>query len=215
MKRASIAAVGFFAVFFVPMMAEAQKTETNCHKDDITGDVPCTTGPAQPKTVGEAIAKALAPKSASSPSIQQVQTGPPQISPEAVKELLAGMKKERDEKDTINFLLCRQNPKSNVTDYDGQAKSCDETIEYTKAFCAVNTAAERCNLARTKEEVQKAFAALVDEYNTNEHRHKAWEQSYFSEKFAKLTRWGCMSFPDMTLPQMDAGQHSCPNAPGR
>jgi hypothetical protein len=128
-----------------------------------------------------------------------------------VKAFLAEEKATRDAKDTVDFIYCRQNPKGSVAD-DGKQKPCAEVIEYTKAFCSVNPAEDRCNLARSREEVQKAFAALVDEYTTNTHKNRNWEQSYFSEKFVKLTKWGCMSFPDMVLPQKE-GMHACPNAP--
>src|SRR5690242_14890557 len=36
---------------------------------------------------------------------------PPQISPEAVREILAEEKRARDSKDTVDFIYCRQNPK--------------------------------------------------------------------------------------------------------
>lgn len=136
-----------------------------------------------------------------------------QLSPEAIKELFAQEKQQREAKDTVDFIYCRQNPKSGITDSDGKPKTCADVIEYTKAFCLVNPELERCTLAKSKTEVQKAFAALAEDYNTDPRRKKKDVQEYFDSQFAKLTRWGCMSFSDMSLPQRDGTMHLCPDAP--
>ena len=91
--------------------------------------------------------------------------GAPQLSPEAIKELLAEEKKERESKDTVDFIYCRRNPNGSMADSEGQLRTCADTIEYTKAFCSVNPEVERCTLAKSKAEVEKAFTALVNEYN--------------------------------------------------
>ncbi len=146
------------------------------------------------------------------------------LSPEAVKELLAEEKKEKDAKDTVDYIYCRQNAKGSITDYEGKPKTCADVIAYTKAFCLVNPVltepwliatpeAERCALAKSKAEVEKAFATLADDYNHDPRRNKRDLQMYFDSLFSTLTKWGCMSFPEMTLPQRDGTLHPCPDAP--
>jgi len=136
-----------------------------------------------------------------------------QLSPEAIKELFAEEKQVKDAKDTVDFIYCRQNPKSGITDSEGKPKTCADVIAYTKAFCLVNPEVERCTLAKSKADVEKAFVVLADDYNTDPRRKKKDVQEYFDSEFAKLTRWGCMSFPDMALPQRDGTMHLCPDAP--
>ncbi len=211
------------AVVFTTSTASAQtQTDTNCTTSPDYGvgrTTNCTsTTKTEPPSGGwlTGVSKALAANRAKAEAnrdhnAQHVQSS--QLSPEAIKQILAEEKKEREAKDTVDFIYCRQNPKGSITDFEGKLNTCADVIEYTKAFCSVNTEVERCTLARSKAEVEKAFAALVDEYNTNTHRTRSWEQAYFGEKFAKLTKWGCMSFPDMTLPQRDGTSHPCPSAP--
>jgi hypothetical protein len=198
------------ALFFMAGQASGQQSGTTTECEKQLDKLVCKTQ-QDPPSLAEMLdfskRKASRPQAAAAPS------GSPQISPEAIKQLVAEEQKAQDAKDTVDYIYCRQNPKSGIKQSEGQPKSCTEVIEYTKAFCSVNTEAERCNLARSKAEVEKAFAALVDEYSTNTHRNRNWEQTYFGEKFAKLTKWGCMSFPDMTLPQRDGASHPCPNAP--
>jgi sarcosine oxidase delta subunit len=211
------------AVMFTASTASAQtQTDTNCTTSPDYGagrTTNCTSTTTPPPPSGgvlEGINKALAANRAKAEAKRDQNTQQAhqaQLSQEAIKELLAEEKKEREAKDTVDFIYCRQNPKGNITDSEGKLKTCADAIEYTKAFCSVNPEVERCTLAKSKVEVEKAFAALVDEYNTNTHRNRNWEQAYFGEKFAKLTKWGCMSFPDMTLPQRDGASHVCPNAP--
>jgi hypothetical protein len=212
------------AVIFTASTASAQtQTDTNCTTSPDYGagrTTNCTSTTTPPPSGGvfEGINKALAANRAKAEARrdQNTQAGvqqAPQLSPEEIKELLTEEKKEREAKDTVDFIYCRQNPKGGITDSEGKSRACADIIGYGKAFCSVNPEAERCTLAKSKGEVETAFAALVNEYNTNPHRNRAWEQAYFGEKFAKLTKWGCMSFPDMTLPQRDGASHACPNAP--
>ena len=147
---------------------------------------------------------------------QNAQNGQqaPQLSAEAIKELLAEEKNERESKDTVDVIYCRQNPKGSITDFEGKLKTCAEVIAYTKAFCLVNPNAERCTLAKSKVEVEKAFSVLSEDYKTDPRRNKKDAQMYYDSLFAKLTKWGCMSFPDMILPpQRDGTSHPCPDAP--
>jgi len=198
------------ALFVTPWPAFGQQSGTTTECEKQLDKLVCKTQqnpPSLAETLDFSKRNANRPQAAAAPS------GPPQISPEAVKEILAEEKKVRDAKDTVDFIYCRQNQKGGITDSEGKPKTCADVIEYTKAFCSVNPEVDRCNLAKSKSEVEKAFAALVDEYNTNTHRNRNWEQAYFGEKFAKLTKWGCMSFPDMTLPQRNGTSHPCPNAP--
>jgi hypothetical protein len=204
------------AVFFTASTASAQTTDTDCTTNGYHTNCTSTTQPPPSGGWLTGVNKAMAANRAKSEAnrnqnAQGQQTS--QLSPEAIKELVAEEKKEREAKDTVDFIYCRQNPKESVTDSEGKLKTCADAVEYTKAFCSVNPEADRCTLAKSKAEVGKAFAALVDEYNANAHRNKPYEQAYFGEKFAKLTKWGCMSFPDMTLPQRDGASHSCPSAP--
>lgn len=204
MKNRGAILVLFLLVAACTAFGQQSGTTTECEKS-ING-MTCKTTPNPPT-----LAEILRPKKHTDQPQTAVAAAPSGLSPEAVKAFLAEEKATREAKDTVDFIYCRQNPKGNVTD-DEKQKACAEVIEYTKAFCSVKPAEDRCNLARSRDEVQKAFAALVDEYTTNTHKNRNWEQSYFSEKFAKLTKWGCMSFPDMVLPQKE-GTHPCPNAP--
>jgi len=196
-----------------PVFGQQSTTNTKCQVDG--KEVNCTSTSEHVPSWDETFNKwrNLGRRNSDQPTNAAPSASAPQLSPEAIKELLAEEKKEREAKDTVDFIYCRQNPKGGITDSEGKLKACADVIEYTKAFCSVNPEVERCTLAKSKAEVEKAFAALVDEYNTNTHRNKNWEQAYFGEKFSKLTKWGCMSFPDMTLPQRDGTSHPCPNAP--
>jgi hypothetical protein len=141
----------------------------------------------------------------------QSKAAPPP-SPDAMKELLAEEKQERESKATVDLIYCRQNPKGGITDFEGQPKTCADVIEYNKAFCLVNPEVERCTLAKSKAEVEKKFADLAEGYR-NDHPNRRSNQMYYDSLFVKLTKWGCMSFPDMALPQRDGTMHLCPDAP--
>lgn len=140
------------------------------------------------------------------------QSKPAQPSPDAMKELLAEARLEKETKATVDLIYCRQNPKGGITDFDGHPKTCADVIEYNKAFCLVNPEVERCTLARSKAEVEKKFADLAEGYR-NDHPNRRSNQMYYDSLFVKLTKWGCMSFPDMALPQRDGTMHLCPDAP--
>jgi sarcosine oxidase delta subunit len=212
--------VFFFRGTFCSAQTPQSKTETNCTTSPDYGagrttDCTSTTTTAPPPGgwlagINKAIAANRAKAEANRDQKGQ-QTG--QLSAGAIKELLAEEKQEREAKDTVDYIYCRQNPKGSITDSDGKAQSCGDVLAYTRAFCSVNPQAERCTLAKSKAEVDKAFAALLDQYNSDNHRNRAWEQSYYGERFAKLTKWGCMSFPDMVLPGPNGSSHACPDAP--
>lgn len=200
-----------------PTFGQQSTTDTNCMVNgQMVNCTSTTTNPTPPSggwLTGMTKAMAANRERAAANRNQNAQSGQqtPQLSPEAIKELLAEEKTERDTKDTIDFIYCRQNPKGNITDSEGQSKTCANVIEYTKAFCSVNPEADRCNLAKSKADVEKVFVAAADTYKANKRR--AGNDEYFADKFAKLTKWGCMSFPDMILPQPDGTSHPCPNAP--
>jgi sarcosine oxidase delta subunit len=206
--------VGLF-LMALPTFGQQSTTDTDCTVNDQR--INCTsktkTEPPPPEDFFTEFKRHQAEKRARAEANRDPQAEQAKLSQEAMKERLAEEKKEREAKDTVDFIYCRQNPKGGITETEGKLKTCADIIDYTKAFCSVNPEVERCTLAKSKPEVEKAFAALVDEYNTNAKRNKKWEQAYFGEKFAKLTKWGCMSFPDMVLPQRDGGMHPCPNAP--
>ena len=192
-------------------------TDTNCTVNGQMVNCKSTTTNPTPPTGGwlSGLNKTLAAnrEKANANHDQQAQNAQQtQLSPDAIRELFAQEKQARDAKDTVDFVYCRQNLKSDITDSDGKQKSCADVIAYTKAFCSVNPNEDRCTLARSKVEVEKAFAALAEDYNTDPRRKKKDVQEYFDSRFAKLTRWGCMSFPDMTLPQRDGTAHPCPDA---
>ncbi len=211
------------AAIFMASAASAQtQTDTRCSTSSDNGlghttDCKSTTEPVpQPnggwlKDVLDGLAAKQKRAEAKRENAQNSQQAP-QLSAEAIKELLAEEKKEKDAKDTVDFIYCRQNPKGGIADSEGKPKPCADVIEYTKAFCSVNPEVERCTLAKSKAEVEKAFSVLSDDYKTDPRRNKRDAQMYYDSLFAKLTKWGCMSFPDMTLPQRD-GTHPCPNAP--
>jgi hypothetical protein len=216
--KSAIMALALFVTAW-PLFGQQSTTDTNCYVNGQMVNCTSTTKTEPPpsggalgginKALAERRAKAEANRDQNAQNVQQTQ----QLSAEAIKELLAEEKKEREGKDTVDFIYCRQNPKGGITDSEGKLKTCADVIEYTKAFCSVNPEVERCTLAKSKVEVEKAFTALVSEYNANPHRSRSWEQAFYGEKFAKLTKWGCMSFPDMILPQRDGTSHPCPNAP--
>jgi sarcosine oxidase delta subunit len=210
------------ALFWTAVSAFGQDSTTNtdCNVYDQQVNCRSTTTTPPPPSGGalEGINKALAANRAraeanTDQNAQQAQQAP--LSEEAIKELLAEEKKERENKDTVDFIYCRQNSKGSITDYEEKQKTCADVIEYTKAFCLVNPEVERCTLAKSKAQVDNAFASLVNDYNTDPRRNKKDTQIYFDSLFAKLTKWGCMSFPDMTLAQRDGTLHPCPSAPER
>jgi hypothetical protein len=203
--KSTIITVAFFLTV-CPAFAQQSGTTTECEKS-VGGDrMTCKTTQNPPT-----LAEILRPKHTNQPQTV-VAAAPSGLSPEAVKVFLAEEKATRDAKDTVDFIYCRQNPKGNVTDGEKQ-RACADVIEYTKAFCLVNPEVERCTLAKSKAEVEKAFAALTDDYNTNPRRTKKDVQGFYDSLFARYTKWGCMSFPDLTLPQRDGTLHLCPNAP--
>jgi sarcosine oxidase delta subunit len=202
-----------------PVFGQQSTTDTSCYVNGRLVNCTSTTKTEPPPSGGalEGINKALAERRAKADAnrnqnAQNVQQTP-QLSAEAIKELLAEEKQERESKDTVDYIYCRQNPKGSMTDSEGKSKACTEVIEYTKAFCLVNPGVERCTLAKSKAEVDKAFSVLSEDYKTDPRRNKKDAQMYYDSLFAKLTKWGCMSFPDMTLPQRDGTSHPCPNAP--
>jgi hypothetical protein len=206
MKNRSVILVLVLVATACDVSAQQAGTTTDCD-EKVGGGVTCKTTQTPPT-----LAERLFPKHTDSKPQTVVAAPPSGLSPEAVHAILAEEKARRDAKDTVDYIYCRQNPKGNVADGDGKQKTCTDVIEYTKAFCSVNPAVDRCTLARSRAEVEKAFTALLNQYNSDPRRNKPWEQSYYGESFAKLTRWGCMSFPDMVLPQRE-GTHPCPNAP--
>jgi hypothetical protein len=111
------------------------------------------------------------------------------------------------QKNLLDFIHCRQQPNGVALD---KQKPCSEVFDYTRAYCVVNPEKLRCNLAKSKEEITKAFDALVSEYRADKYRDR--HSDYFGAKFHRYTEWACMSFPDLVVPQQD-GQHSCPDAP--
>jgi sarcosine oxidase delta subunit len=206
------------ALFLTAVSAFGQESSTNTDCNVYGQQVNCRSTTTPPPPSGgalEGINKALAANrarvEANRQNAQQAQQA--QASQDAIKELRAEEKKEKENKDTVDFIYCRQNPKGSISDYEEKQETCADVIEYTKAFCLVNPEVERCTLAKSRVEVEKAFAALDDDYSTDPGRKKKDVQIYFDSLFAKLTKWGCMSFPDITLPQRDGTLHPCPGAP--
>src|ERR1700680_574755 len=115
-------------------------TNTNCNVNDQRVNCTSTTTIPPPPSGGalEGINKALAAnrtrtEAKREQNAQQAQQA--QLSQEAIKELLA---EEKENKDTVDFIYCRQNPKGSITDNEEKQKTCADVIEYTKAFCLVN-----------------------------------------------------------------------------
>lgn len=204
-----------------PTFGQQSTTNTNCNVDGQQVNCTSTTNTPTPPSggwlsgVNKAMAanreKAEANRNQQAQNTQNVQQS--QLSPEAIRELFAAEKKEKDAKDTVDFIYCRQNSKSAVTDAEGKPRACADVIAYTKAFCLVNPDEDRCGLARSKKEVNEKFAALAKDFITDPRRTKKDQIEYYDVMYARLIRWGCMSFPDMTLPQRDGTMHSCPDAP--
>jgi hypothetical protein len=214
------AALVLIAFIFTSALSSAQtQTDTNCTTSPDYGagrTTNCTsTTTATPPPGGwlAGVNKALAAnraKAEANKDQKAQQAG--QLSPDAMKELLAEEKKEREAKNTVDYIYCRQNANGSLMDFEGKPRTCADVIAYTKAFCLVNPDVERCTLAKSKAEVEKAFSVLSEDYKTDPRRNKRDAQMYYDSLFAKLTKWGCMSFPDMALPQRDGTLHPCPDA---
>jgi hypothetical protein len=159
MKSLGIVLVSLFAA--VTALGQQSTTDTNCYVNGQIVNCTSRTQTEQPPSGGllAGMNKALADHRAKTDANRnqggQTAQQSAQLSPEAVKELLAEEKQDREAKETVDFIYCRQNPKSSLTDSDGKAKACADVIEYSKAFCSVNPDAERCNLAKSKAEVDK------------------------------------------------------------
>ena len=213
MKAVTVGVALFLAAISTFGQQSTTNTDCNVNGQQVNCTSTTTTPPPPSGGVLEGVTKTLADNRARAEARRDQSAQQAQLSEEAMREMLAEQEKEKENKDTVDFIYCRQNPSRDITNYEGKQEACADVIEYTKAFCLVNPDAERCTLAKSKTEVERAFASLVNEYNADPRRNKRDGQMYFDSLFAKLTRWGCMSFPDMTLPQRDGTLHPCPNAP--
>src|SRR5579884_1806203 len=116
-----IVAVGLFLAA-CPTFGQQAGTTTTCKKllDDRvvceTEQTPLGALDAINKALADRRAKAEARREQNAQNVSQ----PAQLSPEAIKELLAEEKKEREAKETVDFIYCRQNPKSSITNSDGK-----------------------------------------------------------------------------------------------
>jgi hypothetical protein len=191
-----------------PAFGQQSGTTTVCEKTSYPEGISCKTVPTPP-TLGEILSHRA---NSSQPQPSGTST-PTALSPEAVKAFLADQKATQDAKETVDFLYCRQNPNGGVAEYEGKPRTCADVVEYTKAFCLVNPEAERCKLAKSKAEVEKAFAFAIQSFKDDPRHTKKDTQGFYDEFFGKLTKWGCMSFPDMILPERDGTEHRCPDAP--
>ena len=183
-----------------PAFGQQGSTTTNC--EPTTSGMTCKTAPTPPT-----LADILSPKKDSNQPQPVATSAPTGLSAEAVKAILAEQKATQDAKETVDFLYCRQNPNGSVAEYEGKPRTCTDVVEYTKAFCLVNPEVERCKLAKSKAEVEKAFASAIEDFKNDPRHTKKDTQGFYDEFFGKLTRWGCMSFPDMILPQRDGSEH--------
>ena len=211
-KNIANLALVLVALVFTASAAAQTQTDTNCTTSPdygtgrTTNCTSTTTNPTPPNS--EWLAKALAANRAKADARRDQMAQQTQLSQEEAKALLAAEKK-----DTVDFIYCRQNQKGGITNSDGKPRTCADIIEYTKAFCSVNPDVERCTLAKSQAEVKKKFVDLAEQYKNDRRAKKRDCQMFYDSLFVKLTKWGCMSFPDMTLPQRDGTLHSCPNAP--
>jgi hypothetical protein len=197
------------AAVLLPLAASAQTTNTNCNINGQWVNCTSTTQPPPSGGAAQGIKDALDAHAA-----RVAASAPARIAEEKLRQdqaTAAAAQKARNDKETAQFLYCRQNP-SKETVVDGVTKSCADFIEYEKASCLVNPGKDICNLARSKAEVEKAFADLTDKFHSD-HPNRRSTQLYYESLYAKTTRWACMSFPDMTVPQWGGGQHACPDAP--
>jgi hypothetical protein len=199
------------AAVLLPLVASAQTTNTNCYVNGQYVNCTSTTQPTTPPSGGAA----QGIKDALDAHAARVAAGAPaRVEEEKLQQQradAAAAQKAVDNKETAQFLYCRQNPMKETV-VDGATKSCADFIEYEKASCLVNTKKDICNLAKSKEEVEKAFADLADKFHSD-HPNRHSTQMYYESLYAKLTKWGCESFSDMTVPQWGGGQHACPDAP--
>jgi hypothetical protein len=193
-----------------PTFGQQGSTTTECEKT--TAGITCKTAPTPPTSV-EALAEIFSRKKNTNEPQPAATSTPTALSPEAVKAFLADQKAAQDAKETVDFVYCRQNPNGSVTEYQGKPRTCTDVVEYTKAFCVVNATVDRCKLAKSKAEVEKAFASAIEDFKNDPRHTKRDTQGFYDEFFGKMTRWGCMSFPDMILPQRDGTEYRCPYAP--
>lgn len=204
--KSTVVALAIFLTA-LPALGQQSGTTTNCEKSSDGNQMTCkTTQTFNP-------ADFFSPKKNPTQPQPAAASGPTGLSPDAVKALFAEQKAARDAKETVDFLYCRQNLKGSVMDYEGKPRTCTDVVEYTKAFCLVNLEADRCKLARSKAEVEKAFASAIEDFKNDPRHTKKDTQGFYDEFFGKLTKWGCMSFPDMILPERDGTEHRCPDAP--
>jgi hypothetical protein len=187
MKSALVALALFVTAW--PLFGQQSTTDTNCYVNGQMVNCTSTTKTEPPPSGGalEGINKALAERRAKAEAnrnqnAQNAQSS--QLSAEAIKELLAEEKQERESKDTVDYIYCRQNRQSSIKDFEGKPKTCADVIEYTKAFCLVNPSVERCTLAKSKAEVEKAFSVLSEDYKTDPRRNKKDAQMYYDSLFA-------------------------------
>src|SRR6267378_6219299 len=145
------AALVLIAFIFTTAISSAQtQTETNCTTSPDNGmsrTTNCTSTTTPPPGgwlagVNKALAENRAKTGATKDQTQQAG-----LSAEAMKELLAEEKKERETKATVDYIYCRQNVNGSITDFEGNPRTCSDVIAYTKAFCLVNSDVERCTLA--------------------------------------------------------------------
>jgi hypothetical protein len=112
----------------------------------------------------------------------------------------------------VNMVYCKQNPAGSVTTSEGKDRSCADELAYEKAFCVVNSAADRCNLPASEAEVEKAFADLIEKYKNDPGAKRHSTQMYYESLFVKLRESGCRSFPEMTLPIWGKPDEPCSKA---
>jgi|SRR5580704_9221061 hypothetical protein len=206
--RTIVKATLIVGAVFLPVVASAQTTNTNCNINGQWVNCTSTTQPPPSGGAAQGIKDALDAHAA-----RVAASAPARVEQEKLRQqqAAAAAQKAQDDKETAQFLYCRQNP-NKETAVDGVTKSCAEFIEYEKASCLVNTKKDICNLAKSKAEVEKAFSDLSDKFHSD-HPNRHSTQMYYESLYAKTTRWACMSFPDMTVPQWGGGQHPCPDAP--
>src|SRR6266436_2046714 len=94
------------ALFSMAVQASGQQSGTTTECEKQLDKVVCKTQ-QNPPSLAEMLD--FSKRNANRPQAAAAPSGPPQISPEAVKQILAEEKKARDAKDTVDFIYCCQN----------------------------------------------------------------------------------------------------------
>jgi len=204
-------AVMGLAISLIAMSAFAQQSTTNTDCNINGQQVNCTsTTTTPPPPTGGALAgvnKALADSRERADANRVLRAQQDQASKAASE-----MKQTQENRAVVNIVYCRQNPTGNVTTGNGQVRSCPDELAYAKTECTINTDLDLCKIFMSRAGMEKAFAALAEQY-ANDHPNKHSNQMYYDSLFQAQRKWACLSFPELKWPMRDGSYQPCSSAP--